>query len=183
MLSGAHERLQQRCARDKIVEVLEEHGAYADNALRSLLSRRFDVIEKQLSDCDAAPPAFLTLLAEHLGSSSVDGTAAGSSAAASSAGSSSGAAAAAGVLCELARTRGGVRPHRGFTENFTAPGGPHLGHHHLPSIPRCRHHAPGAYRPPSVHLPAWGGSSARSLVLRAISNSHKFHNLSSCGAP
>ena len=95
VLSGAHERLQQRCARDKIVEVLEEHGAYADNALRSLLSRRFDVIEKQLSDCDAAPPAFLTLLAEHLGSSSVDGTAAGSSAAASSAGSSSGAAAAA----------------------------------------------------------------------------------------
>ena len=76
VLSGAHERLQQRCARDKIVEVLEEHGAYADNALRSLLSRRFDVIEKQLSDCDAAPPAFLTLLAEHLGSSSVDGTAA-----------------------------------------------------------------------------------------------------------
>ena len=54
------------------------------------------------------------------------------------------------VLSKLARTWGGVRPHRGFTENFTAPGGPHLGHHHLPPIPRCRHHAPGAYRPRCV---------------------------------
>ena len=52
-----------------------------------------------------------------------------------------------GVLSKLARAWGGVRPHRGFTEKFTAPGGPHLGHHHLPPIPRCRHHAPGAYRP------------------------------------
>ena len=52
-----------------------------------------------------------------------------------------------GVLSKLARARGGVRPHRGFTVKFTAPGAPHLGHHHLPPIPRCRHHAPGAYRP------------------------------------
>ena len=50
-----------------------------------------------------------------------------------------------------------MRPHRGFTENFTAPGGPHLGHHHLPPIPRCRHHTPGAYplprssRAPTAH--------------------------------
>ena len=51
------------------------------------------------------------------------------------------------VLSKLARARGGVRPHRGFTVKFTAPGAPHLGHHHLPPIPRCRHHAPGAYRP------------------------------------
>jgi hypothetical protein len=56
------------------------------------------------------------------------------------------------VLSKLARAQGGVRSHRGFTEKFTAPGGPHLGHHHLPPIPRCRHHTPGAYRPRRAHL-------------------------------
>ena len=66
------------------------------------------------------------------------------------------------VLCKLARAWGGVRPHRGFTEKFTAPGGPHLGHHHLPPIPRCRHHAPGAYRP---RLPTYVHRERLSVVV------------------
>ena len=56
------------------------------------------------------------------------------------------------VLSKLARAQGGVRSHWGFTEKFTAPGGPHLGHHHLPPIPRCRHHTPGVCRPRRAHL-------------------------------
>ena len=57
------------------------------------------------------------------------------------------------MLSKLARARGGVRPHWGFTENFTAPGGAHLGLHHLPPSPRCRHHTPGAYRPHARTFP------------------------------
>ena len=46
-------------------------------------------------------------------------------------------------LSKLARARGGVRRHWGFTGKFTAPGEPHLGPHHLPPSPRCAPHTPG----------------------------------------
>ena len=56
------------------------------------------------------------------------------------------------VLSKLARARGGVRPHRGFTVKFTAPGAPHLGHHHLPPTPQLQTSRPRCIPPPSAYL-------------------------------
>ena len=62
VLAAAHERLQQRCDRDKIIALLEdEHGAYDDLALRVLFSRHaeYETIRQQLMEKGAAPPIFL----------------------------------------------------------------------------------------------------------------------------
>jgi hypothetical protein len=50
VLGNAHERLQQRCDRDKILALLEdEHGAYDANALRNLFGRQPDYEKSGIS--------------------------------------------------------------------------------------------------------------------------------------
>ena len=62
-LSSAHERLRERCNREKILAVLEDqHAAYDAHGLHSLLTRKYDAVEEQLATSGAAPSTLLTAI-------------------------------------------------------------------------------------------------------------------------
>ena len=49
VLSSAHPRLQERCSRNQIVNLLQEkHAAYDAHGVHSLLARTYDAVEEQL---------------------------------------------------------------------------------------------------------------------------------------
>ena len=63
VLSSAHLRLQQRCSRDQIVNLLQEkHAAYDAHGVHSLLARKYDAVEEQLEAANAAPSTFVSSL-------------------------------------------------------------------------------------------------------------------------
>ena len=63
VLSSAHPRLQQRCSRDQIVNLLQEkHAAYDAHGVHSLLARKYDAVEEQLEAANAAPSTFVSSL-------------------------------------------------------------------------------------------------------------------------
>ena len=63
VLSSAHPRLQERCSRDQIVNLLQEkHAAYDAHGVHSLLARKYDAVEEQLEAANAAPSTFVSSL-------------------------------------------------------------------------------------------------------------------------
>jgi hypothetical protein len=72
VLVVAHPTLRARCDGDKIVEVLEDLGAYDAGGLRALIRWKFDKVEDRLSKEQAAPATFLALLAATLSESNPD---------------------------------------------------------------------------------------------------------------
>ena len=51
VLSSAHPRLQERCSRDQIVNLLQEkHAAYNAHSLHSLLARKYDAVERNITN-------------------------------------------------------------------------------------------------------------------------------------
>ena len=63
VLSSAHPRLQRRCSRDQIVNLLQEkHAAYDAHGVHSLLARKYDAVEEQLEAANAAPSTFVSSL-------------------------------------------------------------------------------------------------------------------------
>ena len=60
-----------------------------------------------------------------------------------------------GVRGKAARTRREVMSHWGITQTFTAPGGPHFGHHHRPSDPQVQTPRPRSIpAPPRTSAPS-----------------------------
>ena len=55
-LIGQHPKLCARCIVDRIATVFESHGAYDAAGVRALLAQRYDEVEAQLAEKQAAPP-------------------------------------------------------------------------------------------------------------------------------